>query len=118
VEGPSAALVVAGNRQSDHVAADGAAGRVFLAAVYPVQALHYPSAQVVRALGVQHKAADVDVPAFHFGQNFAYYAETQIGVSFYESWVRGELLKDMAGARSANSRKVPPSRGHSSQRAF
>lgn len=63
VEGLLAALVVAGDGESDHVAADGADGGVLLAAVDAVQSLDCALGQVVGALGVEHEAADMDVPA-------------------------------------------------------
>ena len=87
MEGASAAFVIAWNRHADHVAANGAARRILLAAVDPMQSFNRPLPQVIIALRMQHETANVDESPLYLSQKQTGYAETQVRVSFRKGWV-------------------------------
>jgi hypothetical protein len=91
VVGPPAAFVVAGHGQADHVPADEAEARAFAAAIDVVQSLDPPQGSVIAAIGVEHKARNVDVLLLPTLFPLPRYPETQVGVAFGEIYMVADV---------------------------
>ena len=111
--GPPAALIVAGNGDADHVAADCADVCVFLAAIDEVHPFHTLRCEVVGALRPQHVARDMHVLPHPLSLwLFSHYPKLEVRFALLELFINQRLLKLWLPASWAISKKCPFWTGH------
>ena len=117
--GSSATLIIAWDRDTDHITTNCANVSVFLAAINQVNPLHFFLCQVVCTLRPQYIARYMhELSDSLFLMPLLGYSHSKIRLSSWKFYMSNNVLYVLRGASFASYKKWPPWTGHSSHWAF